>query len=136
MEGDKNTMIIIEDEAEAHYIEGCSAPKYDSNSLHAGWVEIFVGKRATMRYSSVENWSLDTYNLNTKRAIVDDHGYMEWVGWNMGSNTTMLYPCTVLKWDYSKADHLWVAFANAWQNQDTGAKVIHIGKYSSSNVLL
>ncbi|QFR38704.1 Fe-S cluster assembly protein SufB [Candidatus Gracilibacteria bacterium 28_42_T64] len=131
----EHTIIIIEDEASAHYIEGCSAPKYDENSLHAGGVEIFVGENAHMRYSSVENWSLDTFNLNTKRAIVEKNGYMEWVGGNMGSNTTMLYPCTILKGDNSKADHLGLAFANAGQNQDTGAKVIHIGKNTSSNIL-
>lgn len=131
----EHTMIIIEDDAEAHYIEWCSAPKYDENSLHAGGVEIFVGENATMRYSSVENWSLDTYNLNTKRAIVEKGGYMEWVWGNMGSNTTMLYPCSILKWDNSRADHLGIAFANAGQNQDTGAKVIHIGKNTSSNII-
>lgn len=131
----EHTMIIIEDEAEAHYIEGCSAPKYDENSLHAGGVEIFVGKNAKMRYSSVENWSLDTFNLNTKRAIVQESGVIEWVWGNMGSNTTMLYPCSVLVWDNSKADHLGLAFANAWQNQDTWAKVIHIWKNSSSNIV-
>jgi Fe-S cluster assembly protein SufB len=131
----EHTIIIIEDEASAHYIEWCSAPKYDENSLHAGWVEIFVGKNAHMRYSSVENWSLDTYNLNTKRSIVQDHWVMEWVGWNMGSNTTMLYPCTILVWEWSKADHLGLAFANEGQNQDTWAKVIHIGKNSSSNIV-
>lgn len=131
----EHTMIIVEDDAEAHYIEGCSAPKYDENSLHAGGVEIFVGKNATMRYSSVENWSLDTYNLNTKRAIVEESGYMEWVWGNMGSNTTMLYPCSVLKGDNSRADHLGIAFANTGQNQDTGAKIIHIGKNTSSSVV-
>lgn len=131
----EHTMIIVEDEAEAHYIEGCSAPKYDENSLHAGWVEIFVGKNAKMRYSSVENWSLDTYNLNTKRAIVQESWVIEWVWGNMGSNTTMLYPCSVLVGDNSKADHLGLAFANAGQNQDTWAKVIHIGKNSSSNIV-
>lgn len=131
----EHTIIILEDDTEAHYIEWCSAPKYDENSLHAGWVEIFVGENSTMRYSSVENWSLDTYNLNTKRAIVEKNGYMEWVGWNMWSNTTMLYPCTILKWDNSKADHLWIAFANASQNQDTWAKVIHIWKNTTSNII-
>ncbi len=131
----EHTMIIIEDDAEAHYIEGCSAPKYDENSLHAGGVEIFVGENATMRYSSVENWSLDTYNLNTKRAIVEKGWYMEWVWGNMGSNTTMLYPCSILRGDNSRADHLGIAFANAGQNQDTGAKVIHIGKNTSSNII-
>lgn len=131
----EHTMIIVEDEAEAHYIEGCSAPKYDENSLHAGWVEIFVWKNAKMRYSSVENWSLDTYNLNTKRAIVQESWVIEWVWGNMGSNTTMLYPCSVLVGDNSKADHLGLAFANEGQNQDTWAKVIHIGKNSSSNIV-
>lgn len=131
----EHTLIIIEDDAEAHYIEWCSAPKYDENSLHAGGVEIFVGKNAQMRYSSVENWSLDTYNLNTKRAIVEENGYIEWVGWNMGSNTTMLYPCSVLKGDNARADHLGIAFANTGQNQDTGAKVIHIGKNTSSSIV-
>ena len=76
----EHTLMIIEDEASAHYIEGCSAPKYGESSLHAGCVEIFVGVRAKMRYSSVENWSSDTYNLNTKRAIVQEEGYIEWVG--------------------------------------------------------
>lgn len=130
----EHTLIILEDDTEAHYIEWCSAPKYDENSLHAGWVEIFVGKNSHMRYSSVENWSLDTYNLNTKRAIVGEKWFIEWVWGNLGSNTTMLYPCSVLVWDYAKAEHLWIAFANAGQNQDTGAKVIHIGKNTSSNI--
>lgn len=131
----EHTLIILEDDSEAQYIEGCSAPKYDTNSLHAGWVEVFVWNNAKMRYSSVENWSLDTYNLNTKRSVVEANGYMEWIGWNLGSNTTMLYPCTILKWDNSKAEHLWIAFANAGQNQDTGAKVIHIGKNTASTII-
>ncbi len=131
----EHTIIILEEDSECHYIEWCSAPKYDTNSLHAGGVEIFVGKWAFMRYSSVENWSLDTFNLNTKRAIVEENAKIEWVGWNMWSNTTMLYPCSVLLWDNSRADHLWVAFANKWQNQDTGSKVIHIGKNTSSNII-
>ncbi len=131
----EHTIIIVEDCANVHYIEWCSAPKYDENSLHAGWVEIFVWKNSKMRYSSVENWSLDTYNLNTKRAICEENSYMEWVWWNMWSNTTMLYPCSVLKWDNSKADHLWIALASDWQNQDTWAKVIHIWKNTSSNII-
>ncbi len=131
----EHTIIIIEDKASAHYIEWCSAPKYDKNSLHAWGVEIFVWENAKMRYSSVENWSLDTYNLNTKRSIIEKNWYMEWVWWNMWSNTTMLYPCSILKWDNSKADHLWLAFANKWQNQDTWAKVIHIWKNTTSNII-
>jgi len=131
----EHTIIILEEDSNAHYIEWCSAPKYDSNSLHAWAVEIFVWKNAKMRYSSVENWSLDTYNLNTKRAIIKENWFIEWVSGNMWSNTTMLYPCSVLLWDNSKAEHLWLAFANDWQNQDTWAKVIHIGKNTSSNVI-
>jgi len=132
----EHTLIIIEDGAEAHYIEGCSAPKYGSNALHAGCVEIYVGKGAKFRYSSVENWSKDTYNLNTKRAIVDDGGIMEWVGGNMGSGVTMLYPCTILKGRNSQADHLGIAFANAGQIQDTGAKVFHIGENTGSRIVM
>lgn len=131
----EHTIIILEEDSQAHYIEWCSAPKYDENSLHAWWVEIFVWKNASMRYSSVENWSLDTYNLNTKRAIVEENAYMEWVWWNMGSWVTMLYPCSVLKWDNSKTDMLWLAFANENQNQDIWAKVIHIWKNTSSNIV-
>jgi len=131
----EHTLIILEEDSQAHYIEGCSAPKYDKNSLHAGWVEIFVWKNAYMRYSSVENWSLDTYNLNTKRAIVSENGKIEWVWGNLWSNTTMLYPCSILLWDNSASTHLWIAFANARQNQDTWAKVIHIWKNTSSNIV-
>jgi Fe-S cluster assembly protein SufB len=132
----EHTMIIVEDEAEVHYIEGCSAPKYGSNALHAGCVEVFVGKGARMRYSSVENWSQDTYNLNTKRAIVESDGVMEWIGGNLGSGVTMLYPCTILKGQGAHADHLGIAFANTGQIQDTGAKVIHAAPHTSSNVVM
>ncbi len=131
----EHTLIIIEDGAEGHYIEGCSAPKYGSTSLHAGCVEIFVKPNARFRYSSVENWSPDTFNLNTKRAIVEENATMEWVGGNLGSGRTMLYPCSILKGRGSHADHLGVAFANAGQIQDTGAKVIHAASDTSSTVL-
>jgi Fe-S cluster assembly protein SufB len=131
----EHTIIIVEDGAQAHYIEGCSAPKYGTASLHAGCVEIYVGKKARMRYSSVENWSIDTYNLNTKRAIVEDDGFIEWVGGNMGSGVTMLYPCSVLKGHRSSASHIGVALAAAGQDTDTGAKVIHIGEHTTSTVL-
>ncbi len=131
----EHTMIIIEDDAEGSYIEGCSAPKFDKASLHAGLVEVFVGKNAKMKYSSVENRSTNTYNLNTKRAVVEEHGYMEWVNGNLWSCKTMLYPCSVLKGDYSKTDMLGIAVAGQWQHQDTGSKAIHIGKYTSSNIV-
>lgn len=131
----EHTLIVLEEGASAHYIEGCSAPKYGTASLHAGCVEIYVGRHAKMRYSSVENWSIDTYNLNTKRAIVEEWGSIEWVGGNLGSGVTMLYPCSILKGDDSRALHFGIAFANAGQTTDTGAKVIHIGKNTSSEVV-
>lgn len=124
----EHTLIIVEKGSSAHYIEGCSAPKYGSESLHAGCVEIFVDDFADFRYSSVENWSSDTYNLNTKRAVVGNSAKIEWVGGNFGSGVTMLYPCSILKGDNSQADHLGVAFAGKDQVQDTGAKIIIAGK--------
>lgn len=132
----EHTLIIIEAGAEAHYIEGCSAPRYGADSLHAGGVEIVVGAGARFRYSSVESWSKDTYNLNTKRALVEAGAHMEWVGGNFGSQVTMLYPCSVLQGRGATADHLGVAFANGGQIQDTGAKVIHLAPETSSNIVM
>lgn len=131
----EHTMIIIEPGAKGHYIEGCSAPKYGSQALHAGCVEVFVNETAQFRYSSVENWSKDTFNLNTKRSIVRGNGRMEWVGGNLGSGVTMLYPCTILAGNNSRAEHLGIAFANEGQTQDTGAKVIIIGKNCRTNII-
>jgi Fe-S cluster assembly protein SufB len=131
----EHTLIIVEDGADAHYIEGCSAPKYGSQGLHAGLVEIFVKEGAKCRYSSVENWSRDTYNLNTKRAIVQKDGTMEWIGGNMGSGVTMLYPCSVLVGEGARCDHMALAFANKGQWQDTGAKVLHLAPHTSSKVV-
>jgi len=131
----EHTIIVIEDDAEAHYIEWCSAPKYTSATLHAWCVEVFVGKNANFRYSSVENWSLNTYNLNTKRAVVEEWWHIDWVGWNLGAGITMLYPCSVLSWEWSSANHIWIAFANAGQIIDAGAKVIHIWKNTTSHVI-
>ena len=131
----EHTLIIVEEAAQAHYIEGCSAPQYTEKSLHAGCVEIYVGKHARFRYSSVENWSRNTYNLNTKRAIVQDNGVIEWVGGNMGSGVTMLYPCSILKGHHSTSSHLSVAFAGKDQHQDVGGKVIHIGRNTTSTIL-
>jgi Fe-S cluster assembly protein SufB len=128
-------LIIVDDDGQCDYIEGCSAPKFNKLSLHAGGVEVYVGKRAKMRYSSVENWSINTYNLNTKRGIVDDDGFLEWVNGNLGSGITMLYPCSILKGDRSRSDQLGVAVAAAGQNQDTGSKVIHIGKDTASTII-
>ena len=131
----EHTLIVVEEGADVHYIEGCSAPKYGSQALHAGLVEIFVKPGAKCRYSSVENWSRDTFNLNTKRAIVEKDATMEWIGGNMGSGMTMLYPCSVLAGEGARCDHLAIAFANAGQWQDTGAKVLHMAPHTSSKVV-
>ena len=130
----EHTLIIVDEGAEVSYIEGCSAPQYSNNSLHAGCVEIFVKKGARVRYSSVENWSKNTYNLNTKRAIVGENATMEWIGGNMGSGVTMLYPSSILKGRNARADHLSIAYAGKGQNQDTGAKVIHMAPNTTSTV--
>lgn len=131
----EHTLIVIDDNARGDYIEGCSAPKFDTSSLHAGLVEIFVGKNSHMRYSSVENWSTNTYNLNTKRSIVGDDSYMEWINGNLGSCVTMLYPCSILQGKRSKTESIGIAVAGEWQNQDTGMKIIHIGEDSSSTIV-
>ncbi|MFZ2310348.1 MAG: Fe-S cluster assembly protein SufB [Patescibacteria group bacterium] len=132
----EHTLIVVEDEAQAHYIEGCSAPHYGADSLHAGCVEVYVKPNARFRYSSVENWSKDAYNLNTKRALVETNAHMEWVGGNFGSCVTMLYPCSVLMGEGASCEHLGVAFAGAGQIQDTGAKVIHNAPHTSSNIIM
>lgn len=134
----EHTLIIIEEGADAHYIEGCSAPKYNSGeiSLHAGCVEVILKPHSKFRYSSVENWSRNTYNLNTKRAIVDEYAHMEWIGGNMGSGVTMLFPCSILKGRGASCDHLGLAFANKDQVQDTGAKVMHLASDTSSRVIM
>lgn len=131
----EHTLIIVDEGAECHYIEGCSAPRYDANSLHAGCVEIHVHKNARMRYSSIENWSKNTFNLNTKRALVHENSVMEWVNGNLGSDRTMLYPTSVLIGNNSQSHYLGVAFAGPGQWQDTGCKVHHIGKNTSSTIV-
>ena len=130
----EHTLIIADEGAEVHYIEGCSAPQYTENSLHAGCVEIHVLKNARARYSSIENWSRNTYNLNTKRAMVHDNGLIEWVNGNMGSKVTMLYPTSILIGDGAKSDFLGIAFAGKDQHQDTGTKVHHLASNTSSTV--
>ena len=128
----EHTLIIVDEGASVEYIEGCSAPKYNASSLHAGCVEIFVHKNAEAKYISVENWSKNTYNLNTKKSIVYENGNIKWVNGNMGSKVTMLYPTSILLGDNSKSESLGVVFAGEGQYQDTGSKVIHIGKNTSS----
>ena len=131
----EHTLIIADEGSEVHYIEGCSAPRYNQSSLHAGGVEIFVHKDARVRYSSIENWSKNTYNLNTKRGLVDENGTLEWVSGNMGSGNTMLYPCSILRGRGARSDSLGVAFAGPGQHQDTGAKAIHTAPDTTSNII-
>lgn len=128
----EHTLIIVDEGAELHYIEGCSSPRYGEDSLHAGCVEIHVLENAVMRYTSIENWSKNVYNLNTKRALVHKNGRMIWVNGNMGSCTTMLYPCSVLLGENAKTESIGIAFAGQNQNQDTGTKVVHAAPNTSS----
>jgi len=130
----EHTLIIVDEGAELHFIEGCSAPKYNVANLHAGCVELFVGKNAKLRYSTIENWSKNMYNLNTKRARVEENGIMEWVSGSFGSHISYLYPMTILKGDNARAEFTGVTFAGAGQNLDTGAKMVHIGKNTSSYI--
>ncbi len=131
----EHTLIIADEGSEIHYIEGCSAPIYNENSLHAGCVEIHVLKNARVRYSSIENWSKNTYNLNTKRGVVSENGIMEWVNGNTGSKVTMLYPSSVLLEKGAKTDYVGIAYANKGQHQDTGCKVYHLAPNTSSHVI-
>ena len=131
----ERTLIIVDDDAELNYVEGCTAPMYSEESLHAAIVEIFVGKRAKMRYTTIQNWSNSILNLVTKRALVEEDGLMEWVDGNIGSMLCMKYPCCVLKGDRAKGSTISVAVASNGQFQDTGAKMIHIGKNTSSTII-
>ena len=130
----EHTLIIADKGSEVSYLEGCSSPIYEESALHAGCVEIFVHESARVRYTSIENWSKNTFNLNTKRAIVEKHGIIEFVNGNLGSACTMLYPCSVLVGEYAKSDSLGIAFANTGQNQDTGSKVIHAAPHTTSTI--
>lgn len=128
----EHTLIIVDEGASLHFIEGCSAPKYNVANLHAGCVELYVKKNAKLRYSTIENWSKNMYNLNTKRAIVEEGGIIEWISGSFGSHIGCLYPMSILKGDNSKMEFTGVTFAGSGQNLDTGAKVVHVGKNTSS----
>ena len=130
----EHTLIIVDEGADLHFIEGCSAPKYNVANLHAGCVELFVGKNARLRYSTIENWSKNMYNLNTKRAIVEEGGVMEWVSGSFGSHTSYLYPMTILKGKDSRMEFTGITFSGKGQNLDTGAKVVHTGENTSSYI--
>lgn len=128
----EHTLIIVDEGASLHFIEGCSAPKYNVANLHAGCVELFVKKDAKLRYSTIENWSKNMYNLNTKRALVEEGGTIEWVSGSFGSHVSYLYPMSILKGRGSKMEFTGVTFAGEGQNLDTGAKVIHAAPDTSS----
>ena len=130
----EHTLIIVEEGADLHFIEGCSAPKYSVANLHAGCVELYVGKNAHLRYSTIENWPKNMYNLNTKRAICEEGATMEWVSGSFGSHVSYLYPTTILKGDNSHMEFTGITFAGKTQNLDTGAKVIQIGKNTASSI--
>lgn len=130
----EHTLIIVEDDAYLHFIEGCSAPKYNIANLHAGCVEIFIGKNSRVRYSTIENWSKNMYNLNSKRALVEEGGIIEWVSGSFGSHTSYLYPMSILKGDNSRMEYTGITFAGEGQELDTGAKVIHMGRNTSSHI--
>ena len=131
----ERTLIIVDDNSELHYIEGCTAKEYNDSSLHAAVVEIFVGKNSTCRYSTIQNWATNVNNLVTKRALVEENGVMEWIDGNIGSNVTMKYPACILKGDNSSGTCITISVATHNQNQDTGARMLHIGKNTKSKII-
>lgn len=130
----EHTLIIVDEGAYLHFIEGCSAPKYNVANLHAGCVELFVGKNAKLRYSTIENWSKNMYNLNTKRARVEKGGTIEWVSGSFGSHTGCLYPMSVLQGEGARMEFTGITFAGAGQDLDTGAKVVHAAPNTTSHI--
>ena len=130
----EHTLIIVDEGASLHFIEGCSAPKYNVANLHAGCVELFVGKNAKLRYSTIENWSKNMYNLNTKRALVEEGGTIEWVSGSFGSHVSYLYPMSVLNGEGARAEFTGITFAGKGQNLDTGTKVVHNAPKTTSYV--
>lgn len=130
----EHTLIIVDKGAYLHFIEGCSAPKYNVANLHAGCVELYVGEDATLRYSTIENWSKNMYNLNTKRAKVEKGGKVEWISGSFGSHISYLYPMSVLAGEGARAEFTSVTFAGKGQNLDTGTKVVHGAPKTSSYI--
>lgn len=131
----ERTLIIVDDDSQLHYIEGCTAPTYATSSLHAAVVEIYVGKNSKCRYTTIQNWAPNVYNLVTKRALVEENGTMEWIDGNIGSKLTMKYPCCILKGDNSTGTCISIAVASNNQIQDTGARMIHLGKNTHSKIV-
>ena len=131
----ERTIIIVDEGAELSYIEGCTAKSYSVSSLHAGVVEIYVKRGAKCKYSTIQNWSKDVYNLVTKRAIVEENGVMNWVDGNVGSGVTMKYPSCILLGDNAVGNSISIAYAKENQHLDAGAKMIHIGANTRSNIV-
>lgn len=131
----ERTLIIVDDNSELHYVEGCTAPTYSDASLHAAVVEIYVGRNSKCRYSTIQNWATNVYNLVTKRALVMDNGLMEWIDGNIGSKVTMKYPACILKGDNAKGTCITISVGSTNQEQDTGARMIHLGKNTKSNII-
>lgn len=130
----EHTLIIVEKGASLHFIEGCSAPKYNLVNLHAGCVELYVREEAKLRYSTIENWSKNMMNLNTKRAVVEKNGKIEWISGTFGSHVTMLYPSSILKGEGAQSEFTGITFASKGQHLDTGTKVIHAAPNTSSTI--
>ncbi len=131
----ERTLIIVDEGASVHYVEGCTAPKYSEYSLHAAVVEIYIKKGGYCRYSTVQNWSDNIINLVTKRAYVEEGGHMEWIDGNIGSSINMKYPACILAGPYAKGTTVSIAFAGKNQIQDTGAKMIHLAPNTSSTII-
>ncbi|MFT8872495.1 MAG: Fe-S cluster assembly protein SufB [Sporolactobacillus sp.] len=131
----ERTLIIVDEGASVHYVEGCTAPVYSNSSLHNGVVEIYVHKNAYCRYTTIQNWANNVYNLVTQRAIVEAGGTMEWVDGNIGSRTTMKYPACILKGEGARGNTLTIAIGSSGQNQDSGAKMIHLAPNTSSTIV-
>jgi len=131
----ERTIIIVDEDSELHYMEGCTAPTYSTDSLHAAVVEIYVGKNAKCRYTTIQNWSNNVYNLVTKRAIVEENGLMEWIDGNIGSKINMKYPGCILNGEHAKGRCISIAVATKDQIQDAGARMIHLAPYTSSEII-
>ena len=131
----ERTLMIIDEDAYVHYVEGCTAPVYSSDSLHSAVVEIIVRKGGRCRYTTIQNWSNNVYNLVTKRAVAHAGATMEWVDGNLGSKVTMKYPAVWLTGEHAKGETLSIAFAGAGQHQDAGAKMVHAAPHTSSNII-
>lgn len=131
----ERTLIIVDEGASVHYVEGCTAPIYSTASLHAAIVEVYALEGSTMRYSTIQNWSNNVYNLVTKRAKAEKNATVDWIDGNLGSHTTMKYPSVILDGEGARGTMLTIAFANGHQIQDTGAKMIHNAPYTSSSIV-